>query len=168
MLGYGAGADRPLTLPSESGKYASINGVISARELVSWYNGHPHYHSFLRDNNIHLRDISDIVIVGNGNVAIDIARILTKDVETLRSSDIPSDVLAELEGSGVSRVHIVGRRGHCQASFTIKEFREMTKLRKYSLTHSPTHHRRQFTNPNPSQSESGDRQSGAGHGVQRE
>lgn len=128
-IAYGAGADQQLPLPTNE-TFGPTNNVVSAREFVSWYNGHPHYPSFLKDNDIDLHGIRDVVIVGNGNVAIDIARILTKDVDSLEAFDMTADVLSILRKSSVRNVHIVGRRGHCQASFTIKEFRELTKLRK--------------------------------------
>ena len=68
------------------------------------------------------------MIVGQGNVAIDCARILTKSTEALASTDLCEHALAKLKKSAVKRVHVVGRRGTAQAAFTIKELRELTRL----------------------------------------
>jgi adrenodoxin-NADP+ reductase len=121
VLAYGASSDRALGIPGEE-----LSGVISARNFVNWYNGHPSYNHI--GQSFDLGKIKRVVVVGQGNVAIDCARILMKGVDELRSTDISSQALKALEKSSVEEVVIVGRRGHIQASFTIKELRELTKL----------------------------------------
>lgn len=121
VLAYGASSDRALGIPGEE-----LSGVISARNFVNWYNGHPSYNHI--GESFDLGKIKRVVIVGQGNVAIDCARILMKDIDELRSTDISSHALKALEKSSVEEVVIIGRRGHIQASFTIKELRELTKL----------------------------------------
>lgn len=75
-----------------------------------------------------LSKVTDVVVVGQGNVALDCARILCKPPAELASTDIATHALQELRRSAVSRVSMVGRRGHVQAAFTIKELREATRL----------------------------------------
>ena len=114
VLAYGAASDRSLGVPGES-----LDGVFSARAFVNWYNGHPDFTSFKPN-----LDAEDVVIIGQGNVAIDCARILSKTPAELRSTDIAAHALEALSRSRVKRVHVVGRRGHAQAAFTMKELRE--------------------------------------------
>ncbi|KAG7401202.1 hypothetical protein PHYBOEH_002386 [Phytophthora boehmeriae] len=119
VLAYGAAADRELGVPGED-----LRGVLSARTFVNWYNGHP----AIRDLDLDLQDVETAVVVGQGNVAVDCARILTKDVNELASTDIASHAVEVLRRSGVKKVLLVGRRGSAQAAFTMKEIRELTKL----------------------------------------
>ena len=118
VLAYGAQEDRHLGLPGEG-----LRNVLAAREFVAWFNGHPDYAGL----NPAL-DVEDVVIIGQGNVALDCARVLAKSVDELRLTDISSPALAALSRSRVRRVHVVGRRGAVQAAFTMKELRELTKL----------------------------------------
>ncbi|KAM6482273.1 hypothetical protein HDV62DRAFT_63997 [Trichoderma sp. SZMC 28011] len=120
VFAYGAAEDKKLHIPGE----ASLKGIYSAREFVGWYNGHP-------DCGQHEPDLSraeEAVIIGQGNVALDVARILLEDVDVLRKTDISDRALAQLAQSRIKRVHVVGRRGPMQAAFTIKEVRELMKL----------------------------------------
>jgi len=119
VFAYGASKDRTLGIPGES-----LNGVYSAREFVGWYNGLPEHAALAPD----LTQGDEAVIVGQGNVALDVARMLLEDVDVLRKSDIASHALETLSNSRVKRVHIVGRRGPMQAAFTIKEIRELMRL----------------------------------------
>ena len=114
VLAYGAASDRSLGVPGEE-----LSGVFSARAFVNWYNGHPDFTSFAPN-----LDAEDVVIVGQGNVAIDCARILSKTPAELRSTDIATHALEALSRSRVKRVTVIGRRGHVQAAFTMKELRE--------------------------------------------
>lgn len=98
--------------------------MLSAREFVAWYNGLPGHQNFAPQLHRH----RSVAIVGQGNVAVDVARILLSPIDQLRRTDITAAALAELQASRVQRVHLVGRRGPLQAAFTIKELREMTKL----------------------------------------
>jgi NADPH-dependent glutamate synthase beta subunit-like oxidoreductase len=107
-----------------------INGdnsisTLSSRRFVNWFNGHP---DVALDNSIDFRNVEDVVIIGNGNVSLDCARILTKPIDELCSTDISNHALEILAKSRVKRVTIIGRRGPIQASFTIKELRELSNL----------------------------------------
>ncbi|KAK5657682.1 hypothetical protein OQA88_2754 [Cercophora sp. LCS_1] len=119
VFAYGASKDRTLGIPGES-----LKGVYSAREFVGWYNGLPEHANLAPD----LTQGEEAVIIGQGNVALDVARMLLEDVDVLRKSDIAEHAIDTLSKSKVKRVHIVGRRGPMQAAFTIKEIRELMKL----------------------------------------
>lgn len=123
LLTYGASLDRPLGIPGED----TLLNVLSARTFVNWYNGHP-YHSSLLSPLLDLSKLEHATIIGQGNVALDVARILLKDVDALREYDVPEPVLAELARSRIKRVDIVGRRGPLQLAATTKELREMLNL----------------------------------------
>lgn len=116
---YGADRDRSLNIPNETD-----HNVLSARDFVAWYNGLPGTKN-LRPN---LSEHKSVAIVGQGNVAVDVARILLSPIDLLAKTDITEHALRELRASQVKRVYLVGRRGPLQAAFTIKELREMTKL----------------------------------------
>lgn len=120
ILGYGATSDRELGIKNECSE-----GVISARNFVNWYNGHPEYS---QKSPMKFSSVKNVVIIGQGNVAIDCARILTKSIPALECTDISTTALQDLAQSRIENVTIVGRRGHAQSSFTIKELRELTKL----------------------------------------
>lgn len=118
LLSYGAESDRPLGIPGQH-----LPGVHSARTFVNWYNGHPDYHNAKFD-----LTHPTVVVLGNGNVAVDVARVLVAKPETLASTDIAEHALQALRNSKVTTVHMVARRGPAQSAFTIKELRELTKL----------------------------------------
>ncbi|QBJ95649.1 4Fe-4S dicluster domain-containing protein [Rhodococcus sp. ABRD24] len=112
IYAVGAPCDRSLGLPGEE-----LPGSHAATEFVAWYNGHPDYAD-------RMFDLSGerAVIVGNGNVALDIARILTMDPETLARTDIADHALAALRKSNIREVVLLGRRGPAQAAYTSPEF----------------------------------------------
>ncbi|KAL1896445.1 NADPH-adrenodoxin reductase [Ceratocystis pirilliformis] len=116
---YGASHDRHLGIPGEE----AYSGIHSAREFVAWYNGLP---GFERD--FGLSEAEDVVIIGQGNVALDVARILLTDADVLRKTDITESALEQLSKSRVQRVHIIGRRGPMQVRLTIKELRELMRI----------------------------------------
>lgn len=118
LLSYGAEEDRELGVPGEHLKH-----VTAARSLVSMYNGLPGY----QDLDINL-DTETVVVVGIGNVAVDVARMILTPVDILRKYDTTDCWLEKLTRSRVKRVVLVGRRGPLQVSFTIKELRELIKL----------------------------------------
>ena len=118
VLACGAEGDRSLGIEGEG-----LQGVHSARAFVNWYNGHPDFVDLNPD-----LSCETAVVVGQGNVAVDCARILSKTVEELQGSDIAAHALAALKESKIKRVQVVGRRGHLQAAMTIKEIRDCTKL----------------------------------------
>jgi adrenodoxin-NADP+ reductase len=120
VFAYGASRDRELGLEGENmGEH-----IYSARALVGWYNGLPEYH----DLNPDLTAGEDAVIIGHGNVALDVARILLTEIDVLRNTDITHYALETLSKSRIKNIHIVGRRGPLQAAFTIKEIRELLQL----------------------------------------
>ncbi|KAK1961512.1 FAD/NAD(P)-binding domain-containing protein [Colletotrichum sublineola] len=125
LLAYGAAKDRTLGIPGESG----LHGVYSARQFVGWYNGLPEYAGLAPD----LSKGEEAVVIGQGNVALDVARMLLEDIDVLRRTDITEEALAQLATSRVKRVRIVGRRGPMQAAFTIKEVRELMKIQNVAF-----------------------------------
>ncbi|KAK3380145.1 hypothetical protein B0T24DRAFT_184338 [Lasiosphaeria ovina] len=120
VFAYGASMDKTLGVPGE----AALKGVYSAREFVGWYNGLPEHADLAPD----LTQGDEAVVVGQGNVAMDVARMLLEDVDVLGRSDIAAHALDALSRSKVKKVHVVGRRGPMQAAFTIKEVRELMRL----------------------------------------
>uniref|UniRef100_UPI00398EAB38 NADPH:adrenodoxin oxidoreductase, mitochondrial isoform X2 n=1 Tax=Pristiophorus japonicus TaxID=55135 RepID=UPI00398EAB38 len=118
ILTYGAEANRILGIPGEN-----LLGVYSARTFVGWYNGLP------ENRNLNPELSSETaVILGQGNVALDVARILLSPIDMLKKTDIATHALEALAASKVKRVLLVGRRGPLQVAFTIKELREMINL----------------------------------------
>ncbi|MFH1815067.1 MAG: FAD-dependent oxidoreductase [Pseudomonadota bacterium] len=118
IVACGAGADRTLGIPGED-----LPGVHAAGDFVGWYNGSP--------DHAHLAfDLSQevAVVIGQGNVAIDVCRILARPVDELRRTDIAQHALDALAGSRIRDIHLVGRRGPVQAKFTPKELRELGTL----------------------------------------
>lgn len=102
--------------------------ALSAREFVAWYNGLPDCQQSYELIERQLRNCETVTLVGQGNVAMDVARILLSPIDSLRSTDITSRALATLSECNIRNVHLVGRRGPLQAAFTIKELREMLNL----------------------------------------
>ncbi|CAK7902141.1 probable NADPH:adrenodoxin oxidoreductase, mitochondrial [[Candida] anglica] len=135
VLSYGCtSADNKLDIPG-----SDLPGVISARQFVNWYNGHPDYHS---QNSTFvpppLDKIESVTIVGNGNVALDVARVLLADPETRWSNtDISTTALGMLRQSTVKKVQIVARRGLLESSFSNKEIRELLELSNDKLRFIP-------------------------------
>ncbi|MGW0646984.1 FAD-dependent oxidoreductase [Streptomyces badius] len=117
----GASADRALAVPGED-----LPGSYSATRFVSWYSAHPDSDTdpFARG----ALDARSAVVIGVGNVAVDVARILARGAGELRRTDVPGAALRALERSRVREVNIVGRRGPSQARFTTKELRELGAL----------------------------------------
>lgn len=124
LLAYGASKDKRLGIPGED-----LAGVHSARAFVGWYNGLPEYADLKPD----LGRSDTAVIIGQGNVAMDVARILLAPLAHLRQTDITEEALQFLDKSRVKDVRIVGRRGPLQAAYTTKELRELVKLEKAHL-----------------------------------
>ncbi|PPK92410.1 ferredoxin--NADP+ reductase [Kineococcus xinjiangensis] len=113
----GASADRPLGIPGED-----LPGCVSAVEVVGWYCGVPDAGARVAEL---LRRSREVVVVGAGNVALDVVRILAKGPHALDATDMPLRVLEALDASRVRRVTLLGRRGPAQATFTTKELREL-------------------------------------------
>ncbi len=115
----GSPLDRPLGIPGEE-----LPGSHAATEFVGWYNGHPDH----TDLEIDLLSAERAVVVGNGNVALDVARMLVLGAEELAPTDTADHALEVLARSRVSEVVIVGRRGPAQAAFTNPELLELGEL----------------------------------------
>jgi ferredoxin--NADP+ reductase len=111
----GAQTDKSLGIPGED-----LPGSWPATEFVAWYNGHPDYRGLEFDLS-HER----AVVIGNGNVAADVVRILTRSVAELERTDIADHALEALRQSRVTEVVVLGRRGPAQAAFTSSELREL-------------------------------------------
>ncbi len=118
VFATGAQTDRKMNIPGED-----LEGSHTATEFVGWYNGHPDY----RDYNFDLTQ-ERVAIVGVGNVAVDVARILCRTEEELMQTDIADYALEALKKSRVKEVFLLGRRGPAQAAFTNPEVRELGKL----------------------------------------
>lgn len=114
----GAETDRKLGIPGED-----LDGSYTATEFVGWYNGHPDY----RDRTFDLSH-ENAVIIGQGNVAADVSRILAKTVDELKHTDIARHALDVLAESKIKNIYVIGRRGPAQAKFTPKELREFGEL----------------------------------------
>ncbi len=114
----GAQTDRRLGVPGED-----LDGSYTATEFVAWYNGHPDFSDRTFDLS---REVA--VVVGVGNVAVDVARILCRSLDELAKTDIADYALAALRESKVREVHVVGRRGPAQAAFTNAEIKELGAL----------------------------------------
>jgi NADPH-dependent glutamate synthase beta subunit-like oxidoreductase len=119
VLATGAARDRRLGIPGED-----LPGVIGSGSFVAWYNGHPHAQALVVSN------VQSAVIIGNGNVAIDVARILAKGPEELAGSDVSGQVAAWLAAQPLQTVHVVGRRGPAEARFTDHELAELGTLQR--------------------------------------
>jgi ferredoxin--NADP+ reductase len=114
----GAMRDRHLGIPGED-----LPGSIAATDFVNWYCGHPDV-----DPAAFTLDAESVAVIGVGNVAVDVARILARNPEELRETDVSQPVLDALMASKVREVHMIGRRGPAQAKFTTKELRELGEL----------------------------------------
>ena len=118
IFANGAESDRRLNIPGED-----LAGSHTATEFVAWYNGHPDY----RDREFDLSK-ETAVVIGQGNVAVDVCRILAKTVDELKYTDIAQHALDALAESRVKDIYMVGRRGPVQAKFTQLEIKEMGQL----------------------------------------
>ncbi len=120
----GNGSDRKMGVPGEE-----LPGVHSATEFVGWYNGHPDY----QDRSFDLASARRVAVVGNGNVAMDVTRILARNPDELAATDITAESLAALRESRVEEIVLLGRRGPAQAAFSPQEIKEIGSLDGVSL-----------------------------------
>ena len=127
IYAVGAQTDRKMNIPGED-----LAGSYPATAFVGWYNGHPDYHE------MHF-DLSNerVVVVGNGNVAMDVTRILATDPEELAKTDIADYAIEALRQSKVREVVVLGRRGPAQAAFTNAELKEFGELPGVKLIVDP-------------------------------
>jgi ferredoxin--NADP+ reductase len=118
ILATGAPIDRRIGIPGDD-----LPGVIGSAAFVGWYNGHPDFAGV--DPPL---DRGDAVVIGNGNVALDVARILSKTAAEFAGSDIVGHALEALGQSKIATIHILGRRGPHQIAMTPKELGELGHL----------------------------------------
>lgn len=130
IYAYGAGSHKLLGVPGED-----LPGVIAAPDFVAWYCGHPDVHPDVEDPapepGLAVQVINrarSAVVVGVGNVALDVARVLIKSADQLSDTDMADEVLDSLSRKEVRDVHLLGRRGPAYTSFTTKELRELGQL----------------------------------------
>jgi ferredoxin--NADP+ reductase len=123
----GAATDRRLGIPGED-----LRGSWSATEFVSWYSAHP---DAVADGFV--LGARTAVVIGVGNVAVDVTRMLARGAAELSPTDMPESALVSLASSQVSRIHMVGRRGPSVARFTTKELRELGTLPDTQVTVNP-------------------------------
>ena len=125
VLCFGSAGDNELNIDGAS----KSGNLITARSFVGWYNSHPHFPSL----SVKLDRYDTAIIIGNGNVALDIARILLKSPQSLESTDISEKAISELKKSKINHVRIVSRRGPMNASFSTKELRECVNIAQLRL-----------------------------------
>ena len=123
----GAQTDKSLGIPGED-----LPGSWAATEFVAWYNGHPDFRA--REFDLSARRA---VVIGNGNVAADVIRVLTRDPDELARTDIADHALEALRASAIEEVVVLGRRGPAQAAFTSAELRELGRLDGVALHVDP-------------------------------
>ena len=116
---------RTLGIPGEA-----LQGVYSATEFVFWYNGHPEYQAKRFDFSTATRAL----VVGNGNVAMDVTRILVRQASELSGTDISLEAHQVLEQSTIQHVSVLARRGVAQAAFSPKEIKEIMELEGVQVT----------------------------------
>jgi ferredoxin--NADP+ reductase len=128
VYAIGSAVDRPLGIPGEE-----LPGSHAATEFVGWYNGHPDH----ADLEVDLLSAERAVVIGNGNVALDVARMLVLSDAELACTDTADHALEVLARSRVREVVIVGRRGPAQAAFTNPELRELGELSEADVIVAP-------------------------------
>lgn len=129
VLAYGAESDNTLGIPGES-----LPGVFSAREFVWWYNAHPDCVNLPVD----LQSTDTAILLGQGNVALDVARILLRPAHGLLTTDIAQHAVSALHTSKIKKVYLVGRRGPVQIACTAKELRELLGLTGVDVVVQPS------------------------------
>jgi ferredoxin--NADP+ reductase len=117
IFSTGAIRDADLNIPG-----IQLDGSFGAADFVSWYDGHP---DVPREWPL---DAKEVAVIGNGNVALDVARMLSKHADDLLPTEIPDNVYQALKSSPVTDVHVFGRRGPMQVKFTPLELRELGEL----------------------------------------
>ena len=118
---YGASRDRRLGIEGED-----LAGSVAATDFVAWYCGHPQ--ADREEFETLVPSATAAVVVGVGNVAVDVTRVLGKTVAELDDTDMPQHVFDTLDKSGITDIYVLGRRGPAQATFTTKELKELGEL----------------------------------------
>lgn len=129
LFAYGASKDKLLGVDGEH-----LQGIYSARAFVGWYNGLPED----ADLAPQLENGEEAVVIGQGNVAMDVARILLSDVDALRKTDIAEEALERLAKSRVKRVRVVGRRGPMQVRLFDHDGQLTARLTSHPRPPSPS------------------------------
>lgn len=142
IYAYGAASDRRLDVPGES-----LSGSIAAPDLVAWYCGNPDVHPETSVDDDHqdghnpveelITRTREAVVVGAGNVALDVVRVLIKNTDELDETDMADEVLDVLGKKSITDVHLLARRGPAYTSFTTKEVRELAKIDNVDLVLDP-------------------------------
>src|SRR5438477_8143653 len=128
IYAVGAQTDRRLGIPGED-----LSGSWAATEFVAWYNGHPDFQQLEFD-----LEVERAVVIGVGNVALDIARMLALTHDELAPTDATDASIAAIESSPIREIVVVGRRGPAQAAFTTPELQEMGELAGADVVVDPT------------------------------
>jgi NADPH-dependent glutamate synthase beta subunit-like oxidoreductase len=124
VLACGALIDKKLGVPGEE-----LPGVVDSADLSGWYNGHPDKQGFTPD-----LSVKDVVVIGNGNVAVDVVRVLGRTPTEMLATDLPSYASLALGKKGIRKITMLGRRGPGEASFTPVELRELGELEQTVAT----------------------------------
>jgi ferredoxin/flavodoxin---NADP+ reductase len=124
---FGAETDRHLGIPGEE-----LPGSHAATAFVGWYNAHPDY----ADHSFDL-DCKRVVVIGNGNVAVDVARMLALTEEELRETDTADHAIEAMAGNEIEEIVVLGRRGPAQAAFTNPELRELGEMKQADIVVDP-------------------------------
>ena len=127
LFSTGAETDRRMGIPGEE-----LPGSFPATQFVGWYNGHPDYRELQFD-----LSVESVAVIGNGNVAMDVARILARPIEELARTDIADYALEALRHSRIRTIYLLGRRGPAQAAFTNPEIRELAQMEGCDLVVRP-------------------------------
>jgi ferredoxin--NADP+ reductase len=125
---FGAEADRELGIPGED-----LPGSYAATAFVGWYNAHPDY----ADRDFKLDEAKRAVVIGNGNVALDVARMLALDDAELRKTDTADHAIEVLDASTIEEIVVLGRRGPAQAAYTNPEVKELGELEEADVIVDP-------------------------------
>ena len=128
VYAVGSQSDRRLGIPGED-----LAGSWAATELVAWYNGHPDFQDLTFD-----LSVERAVVVGNGNVALDVARMLALTREELAPTDATDEAIEAIVGSAIREIAVLGRRGPVQAAWTSTELQEMGELAGADIVVDPT------------------------------
>ncbi len=123
VVAVGAETDRKMNIPGED-----TDGSHTATEFVAWYNGQPSYQS--KTFNL---DGTSAIIIGQGNVAVDVTRILAKPISELQKTDITQNAINHLKDSRITDIYMIGRRGPAQSAFTVLELKELGHIEGVNL-----------------------------------
>lgn len=127
ILAYGASKERNMGIQGEE-------LLTSATDFINWYNGKlDTFQMFLQNKNFDFETLKDVSVIGNGNVATDLARVFLKDRKEFEVSDMPDPVIQIIKKPDINSVSLVARRGIYQSAFTTKEMREISKIKDVKI-----------------------------------